>query len=172
MVKISHKKRNLFVTVVFFLTTLLLIPAANGAGGLSIGTAPTLEPGNYPNEIRDVAVYYNISGNIGSNLIVTITYELTDKSQISLHAPNGTILDNSNTQSGVDAVSTICDSNQLYTINITDPATNGVGNHPYTLTIALDGDGIPGFDLLVAFWGIMMLLGLVIFYKRRQSISI
>lgn len=174
MVKFTHKKLNLSVMVVVFLTTLLLIPAANGAGGSSVGTAPTLAPGYYPNESRDSSVYYNVSGNIGSNLTVIITYGVGEASTLFLYAPNGTQIDLSMTVSGIEVVTTICDSNELYTIRVSP--SNGIGVDSFALTICLDdncgGDGIPGFDLLVAFLGIVTLVGLIIFYKKRQILSI
>ena len=128
MVKFSHKKLNLSVMVVIFLTTLLLIPAANGAGGSSVSTAPTLAPGYYPNESRDSSVYYNVSGNIGSNLTVIITYGVGDTSTLILYAPNGTQIDISITLSGIEVVTTICDSNELYTIRETEDCGFLVGS--------------------------------------------
>lgn len=174
MFKISKKKFNLLISMVFFLFLFLFIPTVNGTGGTTIGTAPTFTPGYYPDEVRSSSpVYYNVSGQVGSTLTVTITY--TVASALRLYAPNGTSLDYSNTGSGVEVVTTICDSNQLYTIAVSDPAPNGLAEYAYVLTICLDdncGGGIPGFDLLVAFLGVVTLIGLVFFYKKRQFLSI
>jgi hypothetical protein len=173
MFKISKKKLNLLIAMVFFL--FLLIPTVNGTGGTTIGNAPTFEPGYYPDEVRFGYAHYNISGQIGSNLTVIVTYTVPDSSALRLYAPNGTELADSNTLSGVEVVSAICDSDLLYTIRLANPFPNGVGSHSYSLTICLDdncGGGIPGFDLLVAFLGIITLVGIVIFYKEHQNFSI
>jgi hypothetical protein len=176
MLKGRYRKLNLLI-VLGFLSALLVIPAAKGTGGDSIATAPTFKPGIYPNEVRASSyVWYNVSGKIGANLTVAITYETGKASALRLYAPNGTELGDSNTGSGVEVVSTICASDQLHTIRVAQPAPDGMGEYPFALTICLDGNcgdgGIPGFDWLAAFWGIATLVALVVFYKKRQDLSI
>ncbi len=171
----TYKRFSLMTMMAMVFSVLLLVPGARGASGSDPGTAPIMAPGFYPDESRYGVGYYNVSGSIGSNLTAIITYTV-NASKIALLAPNGTQLDLSNTASGVEVVSIICNSNQMYTLRLADSAENCVVLYRYfTLTICLDGDcgqsdgGIPGFPLIYAGFGILTLMGMVMLWSQRKG---
>ncbi len=176
------RKTVIFVTTVLMLSGwLMVLPIAKGAiGGADIGSAPIVEPGIYANEIRldASALYYNVSGTVGANLTAIVTWVDTNCSMVTISAPNGSILDNdegSSCSCGIAIASVICDSNQLYTIRVGIPiAVRGVGEIIFTLTICLDrdcgqGGGIPGFDLIIIGFGLVALMGIMLFWNRQKD---
>jgi len=155
-----------------------------GLGGVSVATAPTLEPGTYPNEYipaGNETVYYNVSSRVGENLTIVMTHSLSLSAD--LMAPNGTVLEAKYTGPGWVVLTIICDSNELYIIKVfnvggmikgsDNTAMKASVDLPFTLTIQFIGDdgGVPGFDLLAAFIGCLILIGLVVF-KQHRKISI
>jgi hypothetical protein len=185
--EVNKKMQNSRKTVIFVAMGLMLsgwlmvLPIAKGAiGGADIGSAPTLEPGIYANEMRlDVStLYYNVSGTVGANLTAIITWVDTNCSRVAILAPNGSELDadqGSSCSDGIAIASVICDSNQLYTIRVGAPfAVRGVSEIIFTLTICLDGDcgqggGIPGFDLIIIGFGLVALMGIMRFWNRQKG---
>ena len=178
--KYSWKRLSLMAMVLMLYGGLMLLPSAMGAGGATIGSAPTLQPGVYPNEVRlsSSFVYYNVSGIVGANLTVIVTWAGMNCSDVAIWAPNGTKLDHWSASYCSDCIvvaSVICDSKQLYTIGVLVPfAVKVPGNIYFTLTICLDGncgqDGeIPGFDLLVGGFSLVILIGVVLLLSRRNK---
>ena len=171
--KLSNTRLGLVVTMAVLLSAVRLTPVGIGlTPGTDLGSAPTVAPGYYPNESRDVFAYYNVSCTVGANLTVIITYAIGEQSELELYAPNGTMLDisNSGVITGVEVVSTICEFNLLYTIRVVAP--NGPTPQLYNLMICLGSDcgqggGIPGFALCSAVFGIVTLLGIVVLSKKR-----
>jgi hypothetical protein len=181
MLRNSYKKFGLISVMVCLLGAFCLIPPVVGLGGLTIGMATTVTPGTYPNEYipaGEVNAYYNVSGRVGENLTVLVTYA----SQIgaALILPNGTIIAAELISPGVLVLTVICDSNEAYTIQVFDiggmikgleSTTVKAGvDLPFTLTIWLSGGdgGIPGFHLFTAFFGCLILLGIGLSSRRRK----
>ena len=126
MVKLSNTRIGLVATMAVLLSAVLLMPVGIGLNpGTDVGTAPTVAPGYYPNEIRTTLCYYNVSCTVGANLTVVITYVGGHESGLDICAPNGSVLSFSNSFSGEEVVTTICDSDQLFTIRVLGP--NGPG---------------------------------------------
>ena len=159
--------------LVLLLASFLLVPPVLGTPGPTPGEAPLMTPGTYPDEeLTDIDSYYNVSGKVGANLTVVVTCAIATGLEISLYAPNGTEI-------ATDAamlylsVSIICDSSDQYCINIRISAGCRVTKIPIVLVIALlGGGGIPAFGLLVAFFSVLTLLGLIIFQKSRQKYAL
>ena len=187
MAKHSWKKLSFVAILLMFSGWLMVLPTARGTvGATDIGSAPTLAPGVYPNEMRLGAetLYYNVSCTVGANLTVVLIWLSTNCSRVTIMAPDGTELDEdqgSTCDCGMAIASVICASNQKHTIRVDAPmAVKDVAfkdiSVNYILTICLDGDcgqgGIPGFDLLVVCFGLVTLMGLVLLRSRWKKISL
>ncbi len=175
---LKFSKMVLVGTIVVLLGGVLAMPTVNGLlAGTSRETAAIMTPGIYLDEYRPggQAAWYNVSGKVGANLTVIITYIFPNASRLNLESPNGTPLDASETLTGTEIVSVICDSNLYYTIIVTPTVTvrGPVVDVLFNLSICLDDDcgqgggGIPGFSLLYMSVGILALLGLI-FWTRKQ----
>ncbi|MDD1779219.1 MAG: hypothetical protein LUQ65_13720 [Candidatus Helarchaeota archaeon] len=175
--KYSWKRLSLVAIVLMFYGGLMMLPPAMGAvGGTTIGSAPTVKPGVYPNEVRPDpgSLFYNVSGTVGANLTV-IEVGLDGYSEVFIWAPNGTRLTIGSVTLYISIASVIFDSKGLYTIEVlTSIGVKAPGEITFTLTICIDGncahvDEIPGFDLLVGSFSLVILLGVVLLLSRRTK---
>jgi hypothetical protein len=179
--KYSWKRLSLVAIVLMVAGGLMLLPTAMGTvGGATIGAAPTVQPGVYPNEVRlsSNSLYYNVSGIVGANLTVIVTWAGMNCSDVMIWAPNGTLLEHRSASYCSDCIvvaSVICDSKRLYTIGVMVPVGVKIpGDIIFTLSICLDGDcgqgnGIPGFNLLIGSFSLVLLLGVVLLLSQRNK---
>ncbi len=181
----SYEKFGLISVMLCLLGAFCLIPSVIGLGGTTIGTATAVTPGTYPNEYipaGEVNAYYNVSGRVGENLTVLVTYVSQTSAELIL--PNGSKLAADLINPGVLFLTVICDSNEDYTIRVFDiggmikasasTAMKAGVDLPFTLTIWLSGDdgGIPGFHLFAAFLGCLIFLGIGLSSRLRKLSSL
>jgi hypothetical protein len=169
MLQISNNKIGFLGATIFLLIGLLFIPTAIGTGGTSRGNAPAYGPGTYLNEYFYMgdSAYYNVSGNVGANLSVTITCSAVF--DLKIFATNG-VLVASSTGSGTVYASAILNTRNNYTIAVGD---NAVFSRPpgtfFNLTISLTDESYNGFPFfLVIFFSIVILVGAILFYRNRK----
>jgi len=149
----------------------LLLPIASGYGA-TIDLAETISPGTHSLILyasHDDA-YYKISCPSGQNLSVSLSYSYpTFDLNLLLYDPSQTQVDVSSEFDPPDEVEFINTTNGFYYIRVA--RFTGDENADFTLTITLTGtNGVPGFDVLLIIYGLLVTLGLV-FYLRSHRFT-
>lgn len=172
----SNKKTIFMGTIIALATIFLLIPLSMALPGPDLNSSPTVTVGYY-DEYLPAAYdygYYNVTGVDNYDLRVQINFSTGKDLNLYLLDPSGVILDYEEyLTSEILHVSTTCDTTGQYIVNITRGSISG--DIYYGLTVILEapqslfGD-IPGFDFIFVIFGLITILGVLVFIKYRKII--
>jgi len=168
---VSNKKLVLLGTVLF-LSVLFLLPSVVVGYGTTSGTAEAKTIDTTYNEVLssgDDNAWYKVYRASGSYLWAKMTWSSSlDGFTIWIYDPSAS--------SGIGAggvtsasIGKSIDTSGDWFIRVERDA--GSGDVSFTLQIRSSSSGaIPGFEWLYAFFSIVVLLGIIAFYKSRKSI--
>jgi len=167
---LSNKKLVLLGTVLF-LSVLVLLPSAVIGYGDSFGTAETKTIDTTYSEYLysgDNYAYYKVSRTTGDYLWVKISWSSSlDDLDLRLYDPSQSLVVTSAGSGTSDSCGCSITTSGYWYIRVN--RYSGTGGVTFTLSIK-SAAPIPGFELLYAFFSIVVLMGIVAFYKSRKSI--
>ncbi|MHA1269420.1 MAG: pre-peptidase C-terminal domain-containing protein [Candidatus Helarchaeota archaeon] len=165
---IKENKKILFSSLLLTLFTIsFAIPISFGYGS-SFSTAQTITAGTLIDTLSssDTYAYYKVYCSSGKILRVVLTYSASFDLDLKIYNPSESVLDSSSSTGTVDTCSTTCSVAGYYYIRVYRYSGSGDANFTLSVTIM---NMIPGFDLVVALFSIITLLGLIIITKLQKS---
>ncbi|MHA1269419.1 MAG: hypothetical protein ACTSPY_06480 [Candidatus Helarchaeota archaeon] len=144
-----------------------VIPICYGYG-TSFSTAEDISPETLMDTIiyPDKNAYYKTYCDEGKSLFVKLSYDSFYDLNLRIYSPSETLVAYSNNTGPSDTCFIVCNTPGYYYIRVSKYVVPG--NASYTLKILLLNT-IPGFDLVVASFSIITLLGLITIMKIRKS---
>ena len=165
MVKRVHKKLILISSVVFLMGIFSCLPVATGYG-TTIGTAETISMGVEVDTLdqNNNSAWYKISCSDRQTLTV-IVVTIGPNFDLVLYNPSQSQVASSSISGPTETLSYDCSSNGYYYIEVVRGLA--LGDILFTMTTTLTSR-IPGFEILYVFFGIVVLLGIAIYYKNKN----
>ncbi len=167
---ISNKKLGLIGAIIFLSALFLLPPVAFGYGS-SFGTAETKSSNmTYAEMLQsgDNFAYYKVSKVTGEYLQVSISWTSSSFDlDVKIYDPSQTYVTGDISGGTSDSCGCSITTSGDWYIQIL--RWTGTGDVYFTLTIS-PSRPIPGFELLYVLFSIVVLLGIVAFFKRHKLI--
>jgi hypothetical protein len=162
-------KLLLLSPMLFLFIACLLIPTISGYGS-TIGAAETLSPGTHSLTLYSVDndAYYKVSCSNNQYLNVTLNYDYPSHDlDIALYDPSQAIIAGCGSPSPPNIVEATSTTSGYYYIHVY--RAEGSGDAAFSLQITLtDNPGVPGFEILFITYGLIALLGLILYLRNRK----